>query len=113
MMHAGPLAATRWPSRGPLAKFVRAMPAPWLTGGRVAMCEHPYDALEGVDALALVTDWKPFRHPDFAAMKMRMKQAVIVDGRNQYDPKQVRAEGFEYARITAAARAKVAAGISS
>ena len=77
----------------------RAMPAPWLTGGRVAMCEHPYDALEGVDALALVTDWKPFRHPDFAAMKMRMKQAVIVDGRNQYDPKQVRAEGFEYVGI--------------
>ncbi|HSD61145.1 MAG TPA: UDP-glucose/GDP-mannose dehydrogenase family protein, partial [Burkholderiales bacterium] len=74
----------------------RAIPAPWLKEGRVALCEHQYDALKGVDALALVTEWKPFRHPDFAAMKKLMKQAVVFDGRNQYEPKQVRAEGFDY-----------------
>jgi UDPglucose 6-dehydrogenase len=82
----------------PVAKdtAARAMPAEWLADGRVVLCEHQYDAIKGVDAMALVTDWKPFRHPDFEAMKTSMKQAVIFDGRNQYEPNQVRAEGFEY-----------------
>ena len=48
------------------------------------------------DALALVTEWKPFRHPDFRAMKDIMKQPVVFDGRNQYDPRSVKEEGFEY-----------------
>ena len=48
------------------------------------------------DPLALVTEWKPFRLPDFSAMKAAMKQPLIFDGRNQYDPQQVRAAGFEY-----------------
>jgi UDPglucose 6-dehydrogenase len=46
--------------------------------------------------LALVTEWKPFRHPDLNAMKKLMKLPIIFDGRNQYDPKQMRTEGFEY-----------------
>jgi len=60
---------------------------------------HQYAALEGVDALVLVTEWKPFRHPDFTAMKKMMKQPVIFDGRNQYDPGQMRENGFEYRGI--------------
>jgi len=60
------------------------------------LAAHQYDALEGTDALALVTEWKPFRNPDFDAMKKLMRQAVIFDGRNQYDPAQVRDMGFEY-----------------
>ena len=58
-----------------------------------------YDALKNVDALVLVTEWKPFRHPDFALMKQIMRRPVIFDGRNQYDPAQLRAGGFEYAGV--------------
>ena len=67
------------------------LPAAWFDDGSVTLVRHQYEALEQVDALALVTEWKPFRHPDFRAMKEMMKQPVIFDGRNQYDPR--RAEG--------------------
>jgi UDPglucose 6-dehydrogenase len=43
-----------------------------------------------------VTEWKPFRHPDFKAMKNLMRLPVIFDGRNQYDPQLLQMEGFEY-----------------
>lgn len=72
------------------------LPAEWLTSGQVALVRHQYEALEQVDALALVTEWKPFRHPDFRAMKKMMKGAVVFDGRNQYNPHNMREDGFEY-----------------
>jgi UDPglucose 6-dehydrogenase len=72
------------------------LPAEWFDDGLLALCRHQYDALEGVDALALVTEWKPFRHPDFKAMKSMMRQAVVFDGRNQCEPKVLVGEGFEY-----------------
>ncbi len=50
-------------------------------------------------ALLLVTEWKPFRHPDFEAMKRLMRQPIILDGRNQYDPQQMMTQGFEYVGI--------------
>jgi len=62
----------------------------------VTLVRHQYEALEKADALALVTEWKPFRHPDFRAMKEMMKQRVIFDGRNQYDPHSLKEDGFEY-----------------
>ena len=61
--------------------------------------EHPYDALVGVDAMILVTEWKPFRNPDFERMKKLMKTPVIFDGRNQYEPDALQAAGFEYVGI--------------
>jgi UDPglucose 6-dehydrogenase len=72
------------------------LPGQWLDDGLVSLVRHQYEALEGVDALALVTEWKPFRHPDFRAMKEMMKQQVVFDGRNQYDPQSLKDEGFEY-----------------
>lgn len=72
------------------------LPGGWFEDGLVSLVRHQYEALEGVDALALVTEWKPFRHPDFKAMKGMMKQAIIFDGRNQYDPHSLKEEGFEY-----------------
>ena len=48
------------------------------------------------EAHSLVTEWKPFRNPDFELMKKAMRTPLIFDGRNQYDPKQVAALGFEY-----------------
>ena len=54
------------------------------------------EALAGVDALAIVTEWKTFRAPDFAAMKSALKSPVIFDGRNLYEPETMREQGFEY-----------------
>lgn len=76
-----------------------SFPAGWLKTNRVRRSEHQYDALRGVDALVLVTEWKPFRHPGFAAMKKLMKTPIIFDGRNQYEVKQVCSDGFEYTGI--------------
>jgi UDPglucose 6-dehydrogenase len=72
----------------------RDLPQAWFEGDRLRLCRHQYEALDGVDALVLVTEWKPFRHPDFRAMKEMMKQPVIFDGRNQYDLKALAREGF-------------------
>ena len=75
------------------------LPQAWFARDLLTLARHQYEALDGVDALALVTEWKPFRHPDFRAMKELMKQPVIFDGRNQYDPKALRREGFTYLGI--------------
>jgi UDPglucose 6-dehydrogenase len=53
-------------------------------------------ALEGADALAVVTEWREFRSPDFAAIKARLKTPAIFDGRNLYDPSQLKELGIEY-----------------
>lgn len=74
----------------------RELPAAWFTAGSVELVKDQYDALKGVDALALVTEWKPFRHPDFERIRTLMKNAIIFDGRNQYDPAQMREIRFEY-----------------
>jgi UDPglucose 6-dehydrogenase len=63
---------------------------------RIAYARSPLGATEGADALAIVTEWKEFRSPDFEALKARLKQPVIFDGRNLYEPALVRAAGFEY-----------------
>ena len=60
------------------------------------LTSHPMDALRDADALLIVTEWKAFRSPDFAAMKALLRQPVIFDGRNLYDPAAMRREGFEY-----------------
>jgi UDPglucose 6-dehydrogenase len=54
------------------------------------------EALEGCDALAVVTEWQEFRSPDFAEVKRRLRTPAIFDGRNLYDPVAMRAAGFEY-----------------
>ena len=58
--------------------------------------ENNYEALKGADALILVTEWNEFRRPDFDRMKTLMKQPVIFDGRNIYEPSKLRAKGFIY-----------------
>lgn len=63
---------------------------------RLTYADTPMEALDGADALVIVTEWKVFRSPDFEAMRTRLKQPVIFDGRNLYEPKVVREAGFEY-----------------
>ncbi|ALC17046.1 nucleotide sugar dehydrogenase [Desulfuromonas soudanensis] len=72
------------------------LPRAWFENGQLQLVLHQYAALEGIDALVLVTEWKPFRHPDFSAVKKMMKQPVIFDGRNQYEPAVMRENGFDY-----------------
>ncbi len=56
-------------------------------------------ALEGADALVVVTEWRAYRSPDFAQMKRLMRQPVIIDGRNLWEPALLHSEGFEYRPI--------------
>jgi len=63
---------------------------------RVVFAESPAAALEGADALIIVTEWKEFRSPAFDEMKRRLKSPVVFDGRNLYEPSRMRAAGFEY-----------------
>jgi UDPglucose 6-dehydrogenase len=72
------------------------LPADWFASGQLTLVDHQYEALQGADALVLVTEWKPFCYPDLAAMKKIMRQHIILDGRNQYDPRQMREAEFEY-----------------
>lgn len=72
------------------------VPNEWINSGQLTLTEHQYDALKDADALALVTEWKPFCYPDIAAMKNLMRQHIIFDGRNQYDPAHIRGAGFVY-----------------
>lgn len=77
----------------------RELPQEWFASGAVCLVSNQYEALQEVDAMLLVTEWKPFRNPDLAAMRRSMKQTVILDGRNQYDPDYIRGEGFEYVGV--------------
>jgi UDPglucose 6-dehydrogenase len=56
-------------------------------------------ALEGADALVVITEWQEFRSPDFAAIKAKLKTPAVFDGRNLYDPKVLKAQGIEYYAI--------------
>ena len=68
-------------------------------GGRVTFAENNYAALDGADALVVVTDWNEYRHPDMQRVKSSLKRPLVVDGRNLYDPSRMRALGFEYHSI--------------
>jgi UDPglucose 6-dehydrogenase len=74
----------------------RELPKAWFESGQLKFVDEQYEALSGADALALVTEWKPFRYPDFERIRGLLKQPLIFDGRNQYDPVALRAIGFEY-----------------
>ena len=63
------------------------------------LCETSPDALRGADALAIVTEWREFRSPDFDHIKAALRSPVIFDGRNLYDPEQMQKAGFDYYAI--------------
>jgi UDPglucose 6-dehydrogenase len=63
---------------------------------RLTIAASAIGALEGADALAVVTEWREFRSPDFGAIKARLKTPAIFDGRNLYDPAQLKELGIEY-----------------
>ncbi|ARR78695.1 UDP-glucose dehydrogenase [Mycobacterium intracellulare subsp. yongonense] len=67
-----------------------------LLGDAVEYAGNMYEAIEDADALILVTEWKQFQRPSWQRVKSVMRGHVVFDGRNIYDPKRLRAEGFEY-----------------
>jgi UDPglucose 6-dehydrogenase len=69
------------------------------TSAQLEFAATPMDAVKGADALLVVTEWKEFRSPDFAAIASALKQPLVFDGRNLYDPELVRAAGIEYFSI--------------
>jgi UDPglucose 6-dehydrogenase len=68
---------------------------PYLPPGTV-LARDPYDAATGADALVVVTEWNEFKQVDLRQLKAVMARPVIIDGRNIYDPREMRREGFEY-----------------
>ncbi|MDF0731650.1 UDP-glucose/GDP-mannose dehydrogenase family protein [Pseudomonas entomophila] len=64
--------------------------------GQLRLVEDPYACVEGADALVLVTEWKPFRQPDFRRIRGLMRMPVLFDGRNIYDPSELTTLGYLY-----------------
>jgi UDPglucose 6-dehydrogenase len=77
-----------------------------IYGDRLTYCDRPYGALEQADALAIVTEWNEFRNPDFEVMLRLLRQPVIFDGRNLYDPARMATLGFTYFGMGRAAVSK-------
>lgn len=70
-----------------------------IFGDRIQYTHRNYDALHGAAALLILTEWNEFRRPDFARIKSLLKQPVIFDGRNIFDPADLRKLGFTYYSI--------------
>jgi UDPglucose 6-dehydrogenase len=65
-------------------------------GDRIHYAESSYSALDGADALVICTEWSEFQTPDFDEIKKRLRLPVVFDGRNIFDPEEMRARGFVY-----------------
>lgn len=63
---------------------------------KIFYAKDAYNALEGADGLAIITEWNMFKSPDFDRIKETLKTPVIFDGRNLFDPKEIKDKGFEY-----------------
>ena len=68
-------------------------------GNRVAYAEHRYDALDGADALVVLTEWQEYRVMDYELVHRKLRRPVVVDARNLYDADRMRAHGFTYSSI--------------
>ncbi len=74
----------------------KEFPEAWFKNSQLEFSDNQYAAVENTDAIILVTEWKAFRQPDFRQLSQKMNQKIIFDGRNQYDPEEVKEYGFEY-----------------
>ena len=67
-----------------------------MIGDGIRYAESNYQALEGADALVVVTDWNEYRHPDFGRIKATLRKPIVIDGRNLYDHEKMKSMGFTY-----------------
>ncbi len=79
-----------------MAQSKKEFPESLFSSGKIKLFETPYDAVAQCDAVVLVTEWKAFRQLRFNVMSETMKEKVLFDGRNLYDPEEVKEHGFEY-----------------
>ncbi|MDC1508186.1 UDP-glucose/GDP-mannose dehydrogenase family protein [Saprospiraceae bacterium] len=70
-----------------------------LMGDKITFCDNQYDAIEGTDALAVVTEWNVFRTPDYDRIMSSLREPVVFDGRNVFDPVDMKERGFVYSSI--------------
>jgi UDPglucose 6-dehydrogenase len=70
-----------------------------IWGDRVAFDDDPYAVLQGADALAVVTEWLVYRNPDFERIRAALREPVLIDGRNLYEPARMRELGFRHATV--------------
>jgi UDPglucose 6-dehydrogenase len=70
-----------------------------IFGDKVVFCGKMYEALHGADALCIVTEWSDYRNPNFELIRSLLKQPLVFDGRNLYQPQQMRQLGFQYLGI--------------
>ncbi len=82
-----------------IASARTALGGDWEARGQLRFTEDPYAALDGADALVLVTEWKQYRQPDFADIRQRLRTPLVIDGRNQYNPQRLRQLGFLYSGV--------------
>ncbi|MCP3680865.1 MAG: UDP-glucose/GDP-mannose dehydrogenase family protein [Gammaproteobacteria bacterium] len=82
-----------------MAVAKRDLPQQWFSSGQLTLVAHQMEVLPESDALVLMTEWKPFRFPDFNEIKQLMRGNLIIDGRNQYDPERVKAAGLNYSGV--------------
>jgi UDPglucose 6-dehydrogenase len=80
--------------------------------GTIEFAATPWAALDGADALIVVTEWNVYRSPDFARVRAALREPVVIDGRNLFDPALMREEGIEYLPVGRAAAAAVDQGVS-
>ncbi len=65
-------------------------------GDRIRYAAEPYEAIEGADALVIVTEWLVYRNPDLERVKAGLRAPIVIDGRNLFDPARMRRAGFRY-----------------
>ncbi|HEX2093826.1 MAG TPA: UDP-glucose/GDP-mannose dehydrogenase family protein [Longimicrobiaceae bacterium] len=70
-----------------------------IKSGRLSLCEHNYDCLSGAHALLVLTEWAPYRRPDFDRIRKLLREPVIFDGRNLWEPEKMRDQGFHYISV--------------
>ena len=68
-------------------------------GDKVTFAKNQYDALDGADSLVIMTEWGVFRNPDFDFIKAQIGEGLLFDGRNLFDPDDMRNKGFNYESI--------------
>lgn len=99
LIERGATVAVHDPVAMPEARRVLAMDLGEDKLSRIRFTDVPMDALDGAEALVIVTEWKAFRSPDFEAIKARLKNPVIIDGRNLFEPALMNDFGIEYQGI--------------
>jgi UDPglucose 6-dehydrogenase len=70
-----------------------------LDSGALQLCPRNYDCLPGSDALLVLTEWAPYRVPDFDRIRAELAQPLVFDGRNLWDPARMRELGFQYVSV--------------